>query len=134
MKKQTVWLLIVLVGVFFVFLVIVKGNSSPFPKLLAQVGVAVGVVPNPYNTLDAQLNQKQDQLNQQISDLVAREAAFASSAAATNSVSPMVWYLVVAIALVALLVLLNFYFDWRRSRHAQEVVPAAPNDPENPKE
>ena len=80
----------------------------------------VGVAPNPENTLNAQLNQEQGQLNQRAAALAAREAAFASSTAVADPVSPVIWYLTGAIAIVTLLVVLNFYFDWRRSRRPSE--------------
>ncbi len=89
--------------------------------LLAQVGLSVGVLPNPYNTLDAQLNQKQAYLNEEQSYLNAQEAALAStSAAASPLTSPLGWYLLAAIFALFVLVVLNFYFDLRRSRGAEE--------------
>jgi uncharacterized membrane protein YwaF len=123
MTKRTALLLIILVAVLSFVAVGARAPRSPFQFLLAQVGIVVGVAPNPYNTLDDQLNQERTQLNQQASDLAAQEAAFASSTAAANAVaSPAAWYLAVAIAVVALLVVLNFYLDWRRSRSAPGVA------------
>ena len=134
MKKQTVWFLIIFSGSLFLLFFVAGGRIMPFQNLLAQIGITVGVAPNPYNTLDAQLNQEQDRLNQQASDLAAREAALASSTAAANSASPAVWHLDVSIAVIALLVSLNFYLDWRRSRRALKAAPAAPDGIKEPKE
>ena len=117
MRKQTALLLIVLAGALSFIAIGARAPRSPFQSFLAQVGIVVGVAPNPYNTLNDQLNQKQAQLDQQAADLAAQEAAFASStAAAAAAPSPAVGYLAAAIAVVALLVILNFYLDWRRSR------------------
>lgn len=92
-----------------------------FRALLAQVGVAVGIAPNPYNTLDAQLTAKQAQLDEEQADLAAREAAFASTTASTTPMSnpSTVWYLVMALGVLAFLVGLNFYMDWRRSQRSE---------------
>ena len=131
MRKQTVLLLIILLSAFSLFLAVAPGRTLPFPELLAQVGVVVGVAPNPYNTLAEQLDQEKIQLDQQSSTLRMEEAAFEQSIAAADAGSPAIWYLAGAIALVALLVLMNFYFDLRRSHTA----PAAPViDLEKPKE
>jgi predicted PurR-regulated permease PerM len=134
MRNQTVWLLVVLLGAFSVFLITPEGQLLPFERLVAQVGITVGVAPNPYNTLNDQLAQKQDQLNQEASDLAAQEEAMASTTAQAAPTPAIVWYLVAAIIVILLLVLLNFYFDWRRSHAKTEGVSAVPSDPEKPKE
>ena len=134
MKKQTVWLLVVLLGVFSAFLLVVTGNAIPFQKKLADVGITLVIPANPYNTLASQLDQEQTQLNQEAADLAARQAAFASSTTTASAASPALWYLVVAIAVLAVLVLLNFYFDWRRSRRERVVDIVMPSEPEKPKE
>jgi len=96
------------------------------------VGVTLGVAPNPYNTLNDQLAQKQIQLDEQQADLAAREAAFASSTAADIGGTPMaalVGYLAIAVGALALFVGLNFYLDWRRSRGAVPgEIPPPPRD------
>jgi hypothetical protein len=122
MSKQTLWLLGVFAGISFMFLFAGTGGSPSLPSLLAQVGITVGVPSNPYNTLAAQLGQQQNQLNQQAADLAAREAAFTSSTAdVANASSPEVSYLGYAVIVVSLLVFVNFYLDWRRSRRAKAV-------------
>lgn len=135
MRKQTAWLLIILLGTFLTFLVVAKGRVVPFPKMLAQVGIEVGVAPNPYNTLASELDQEQTQLTQEKADLDARETALASSTVAATTASPAVWYLTLAIAILALLVLANFYFDWRRAQ--RDIMPPPPHpqpqSPESPR-
>ena len=129
MKIQTAWLLIALIAALSFVAVGANAPRAPFHTLLAQVGIVVGVAPNPYNSLDAQLNQKQDQLNQQAADLAAQQAAFASSTAAANdAMAPTVWYLSIAIAIIALLLILNFYFDWRRMRREKKIGSVAVSD------
>jgi len=120
MRKQTVLLLIMLLGASLVLLFVARARVASLQDLMAQIGITVGVAPNPYNTLNDQLNQEQNQLNQQASDLAAREAALVSSTAAASAAPPETWYLAAAIATVALLVILNFYLDWRRSRIIEE--------------
>ncbi len=119
MRKRTVLLLIMLAGVACVFFFVARGRVASLPSLMAQIGITVGVAPNPYNTLNDQLNQEQNQLNQQAADLAAREAALASSTAAADAVSYTDWYLSAGIAAVAILVSLNFYLDWRRAKREE---------------
>ena len=123
MSNRTVWFLIIFLGATFSLLFFSGGKILSPTKLTAQVGLLVGIAPNPYNTLNAQLQQQQSQLNQQAADLAAREAAFASSTNVSVSASPMIWYLTVAVIIIGLLVCANFYLDWRRSRRAAEEPP-----------
>jgi len=127
MRKQTVLLLIILLGAFSAFLFVARGRATSFQGLMAQIGITVGVAPNPYNTLN-------DQLNQEASDLAAREAALASSTASPASAPRTDWRLAAAIAFIALLVILNFFLDWRRSRSIPASAPPLPGDREIPKE
>lgn len=129
MRRQTAWLLIVLVGVSFMFFFVGRGRVPSLPDVMAQIGITVGVAPNPYNTLNEQLSQEQDQLNQQAADLAAREAALASSTAAVQTAPPTNWYVDGAIVFVALLVCLNFYLDWRRDRREEAVRQVIPEPP-----
>ena len=91
--------------------------SAPWNRFLGQVGVTLGVAPNPYNTLNEQLNAKQLQLDEQATDLAAREAALNEGSATSSSGitnSPVVGYLAIAIGILAFFVGLNFILDWRR--------------------
>lgn len=131
MTKRTAWFLIVFLGASFSLVFIGAPEVMPPSRLLAQVGVVVGIAPNPYNTLNDQLQQEQTQLNQQAADLAAREAAFASNTAsgsASSSASPAVWYLAIAVAIMAVLVILNFYFDWRLLQRISSRPPTPPQD------
>ncbi|HVN26508.1 MAG TPA: hypothetical protein VMT99_02540 [Candidatus Paceibacterota bacterium] len=106
-------------------------ESSTAGRMLAQVGVTLGIEPNPYNTLNAQLDAKQTQLEMEQADLEAQKEALASDTAASSAAasSPLMRYLIVIVGILALLVGLNFYFDWRRSEreanHDEDRGPAA---------
>ena len=92
-------------------------QSSGVSNFLAQVGVTIGIQPNPYNTLNEQLNARQTQLDEEQADLASREAALTSStgtSAVSASATPS--YLMLAVGVLTFLVGLNFYFDWLRTR------------------
>ena len=92
--------------------------------LPGDVGVTLGVAPNPYNTLNEELNAKQAQIDAEQANLQAQEVALASTSASTTAAaSPTFNYLVIAVGVLALLVGLNFYFDWRRSRGVKQLPP-----------
>jgi preprotein translocase subunit SecF len=113
-----------LLGAISSLLLFSGGRVAAPSRLLAQIGIAVGIAPNPYNTLNEQLQQQQTELNQQAADLAAREAAFASSTgAATAAESPVIWYLAIAIAIIGILVFLNFYFEWQYFRRTPKGPP-----------
>ncbi len=94
-------------------------------RTLAQIGVTIGVAPNPYNTLNTQLDAKQAQINQEQADLAVREAVFASTTAASGlaSETPAIWYLTAAVGVLAFLVGLNYFLDWRRSLRGPMLPP-----------
>ena len=98
-----------------------NGTVPPLTGMLAQVGVVVGVAPNPYNTLNDQLDQKQLAIDQEQADLAAREAALASTTQNSSAMpSAYTWSLGIAVVVLALLVILNFYLDWRRERGSSQ--------------
>lgn len=78
----------------------------------AVVGISTGVAPNPYNTLAAQLDSKQQELDERESRLERLE----SKAIEREQDAQWAFYSLVASALLFLLVAANFYFDARRSR------------------
>lgn len=98
----------------FAFLIFAFSRNSP--ALLAQsadsslaaasMTVSAGVAPNQYNTLAAQLQQKEAQLDQEQNSIQQQSA----------SVDMLgVYSLLISLALF-ILVAFNFYFDWKRSR------------------
>ena len=90
--------------------------------MLGQIGINVGVLPNQYNTLNQALDQKQAYLNEREAYLNSREGAIGSSTpvaqASVAESDPLVWSFIVGMALLTVLVMLNFYFDWKRGRRA----------------
>lgn len=131
LKKALIFTLIVIVGLV-VFLTASHVKLAFFGEtMLAQVGVSVGIAPNPYNTIDAQLNQKSAYLDERQAYLDAEQAALASSTAAANSPegNPFLLYLTIAVAGLATLVILNFYFDWRRGRKKGSPMQSPPQTP-----
>lgn len=131
LKKAALFALIVLAGLLLFGIASRTKLAYLDQTFLAQVGVSVGVLPNQYNTLNDQLNQKAAYLDERQAYLDAQQAALASSTAALNSPSgnPYLAYLTVAIAGLAVLVLLNFYFDWRRSRRKEKSSSGPPAVP-----
>ncbi len=107
----------VVVGSTF-FIARTPGGFAPAKSMLAQVGVVVGVAPNPYNTLNAQLSQEKTQLDMEAADLASQKAALASQAAKGSpaSSSAVPWYLMVAVGIAAFFVGLSFHLGARRER------------------
>ncbi len=88
--------------------VIVKNASSMLGS--ASVGTNAAVDENPFNTLAQQLVNKERELQERESVLDQREFVLDARDA------PLALYSLVMGFVVCLLVLANFYFDWRRSR------------------
>jgi hypothetical protein len=76
----------------------------------AEVGVSMGVAPNPYNTAAAELAAKQSELD-------AREALIRANDGGSLAGTRMLaaGSFIVSI-LVLMLVAMNYYMDWRRDR------------------
>lgn len=130
-KKALIFTLIVIVGLL-VFLTASRVKLAFFGEtMLAQVGVSLGIPPNPYNSLNDQLNQKSAYLDERQAYLDAEQAALASSTAAANSPAgnPFLLYLTVAVIGLAVLVILNFYFDWRRAHKKRNMTQPSPKTP-----
>lgn len=93
------------------FATVAKGSENLFAN--AVVGVFAGVAENPYNSLAQQLQEKED-------ELAAREAALATKELSNESTNSLFgslggWSLFVS-SILLILLLVNFYFDIRRSR------------------
>lgn len=109
--------ILVLAGLLFLYSiltvnVVVVAQSAQHMVASAVVGTSAAVPPNPYNTLDQQLLEKQTRLN-------AREAALYARENSDGELSSRdVWgvYSFVMSAVLVVLVGVNFYFDLRRGR------------------
>lgn len=88
----------------------------------ASVSVSAGVPPNPINTLNEQLNQKAAQLDVQQKHIQDLQQTLSATASANDRLG---LYSLFASALLLLLVLANFYFDWRRN-HGKDDTLAKP--------
>lgn len=89
------------------------GISDMFAN--ASVAVTAGVDPNPYNSVAAQLQEKERMLNE-------REAQLANSSHSSSEPDSLaLWSLLVSSALFVL-VALNFYLDWRRGHTVNPLV------------
>ncbi len=102
-----------LVFSFYFFSYLLKTTPAVLLKyLLAQASPAVGVqikVPeNPYNTLAQQLKEKEITLQEREKILAQKEALI------TSTVFSLIGFLFV-------LIILNFYFDWRHRKIAASI-------------
>ncbi len=88
--------------------VVVKSASSMLGS--AAVGMSATVDENPFNSLAQQLVNKERELQARESGLDQREIVLDAREA------PLAFYSLMLGLAVCLLVLANFYFDWRRSR------------------
>lgn len=109
--------ILVLAGLLFLYSLLtvnvsVVAQSAQYMVASAIVGTSAAVPPNPYNTLDQQLLEKQTRLNE-------REAALAVRENSSNTLSSQdLWgvYSFVMSAVLVVIVGINFYFDLRRGR------------------
>jgi hypothetical protein len=116
-KKRTfIDISVITCAILFVALSI-YGNLSLGPKefareLGAAVGASAGVLPNEYNTLAQSLLKKEAEVNQRAAALAEREAAVMRQG---DEKSTKLVFVVLSVGgLLLVLILLNFYLDWRR--------------------
>lgn len=93
-------------------------SEGPFPTVpnLTLVGAAIGVTitvePNAYNIIAEQLKNKEE-------DLIERERVIGESERANQATSQhqdkILQYLLGVIGMLIVLILLNFFLDWRRA-------------------
>lgn len=101
-----------------VFVLLVSfGSLSLGPKQFARelgaaVGASAGVLPNEYNTLAQALLKKETEVNQREAALAEREAAVLREGGEKNT--KLIFVVLSVGGLLLVLILLNFYLDWRR--------------------
>ncbi len=103
-------------AIVFVFL-ISFGSISLGPKeftreLGSAVGASAGVLPNEYNTLAQSLLKKETEVNQKEAALAEREAAVLHQGGEKDT--KLIFVVLSVGVLLLVLILLNFYLDWRR--------------------
>jgi hypothetical protein len=113
-----VYFLVFITISFFYYLGLQPVNVSKFigAKMGRAVGMSISVPENPFNHLALQLDEKQSRLAVQENDLEKRELALTS----INSGPQYKLIIVLATGIVVLfiLILLNFYFDYRRRKQS----------------
>ncbi|MAF79583.1 hypothetical protein CL629_00690 [bacterium] len=117
MRKKTK-LLTAFLGVLIIMMgthIILRTNPKLLKNsLLGQVGVMVGVEPNPYNSIAQQLDEKEKELVQKEEELKIREETLNTEAVNINE---QLLYLIIGVAGVLFVLLgTNFYLDWRRKQ------------------
>lgn len=90
----------------------IQSSTFMYVRALAAVGVQATVEPNGWNTLAAQIDAKQKELDAREAALSTREQALQAESSA-GFLSPE-WYTTILALILLILVLLNFYLDWRR--------------------
>lgn len=118
MSKPTIILLTLFLIIVALVLMQVTFNASPLAisiYLLAQIGVSVSVEPNPFNTLAGQLQEKEEALLEKEGNLIERENFLTERTMEGRSKknSTLIYLLAVA-GVLLILILLNFYLDYRR--------------------
>lgn len=110
-----------LIGVFSLIVILILLQSifhlSPatFEKyFMAQIGVTVGVLPNSFNTLAQQLSEKESTLSAKEQEIQQKEIALREKEEEKTQESRILFYLSVVGGILFILVLLNFYLDYRR--------------------
>lgn len=90
----------------------VRSGALVFSQTLAAVGVKASVEPNVWNNLAAQIDAKQKELDAREAALSTKEQALEASGSSSRLLSPE-WYTTALALILLVLVLLNFYLDWR---------------------
>jgi hypothetical protein len=101
MARKTFGIFLVMVAAGFITVGVfgARHDAAFFRMLPAQVGVTLGIAPNPYNTLNDQLNAKQQQTRPGAGELGCRSVRRSRRArpGVQSGSSPLVGYLVIAV-------------------------------------
>ena len=93
----------------------VVGNARD--NLASVIGVSAGVLPNKYNTLAQQLEETKQELDKREQKLIERKASLEVRASEGNTAqNKTVLYGIAISSVLFILVVINFYLDWRRRR------------------
>jgi len=121
----------IITGIVTILLIVVFGYSwasfkvNPFDitgYLVAQVGSSMGVSmsvsENPFNTLAQQLEEKEAQLQEKEEALEQREASSGSRDFSEEG-RIILWLISGLLIILFILILLNFYFDYKRTKYVK---------------
>jgi len=114
MKKT--YIMIIAVGVIAAGILAVYFNSAAggmFRQLGSVVGMYAGVEPNEYNLLAQQLDQRNKELDAREAELAQQEVLLKESVVSDRA---SIVYATAIGFLLLVLVVLNFYLDWKRGR------------------
>jgi hypothetical protein len=112
---RIVFLVFIICG-FFGVVGINPVNLSEFlgAKFGQAIGMSVSVPENPFNKIALQLQEKENSLNQREIELNKR--ADELSAGKSDSQNPLITYLMLGIFVLFILVLANYYLDFKRRK------------------
>ena len=82
-------------------------------RIGSAVGMSVSVQENPFNKLALQLKEKEDKLNQREEDLAARESVLNTP---NTFQAKLILFLAIGITVLFILVIVNFYLDYKRRK------------------
>ncbi len=110
---RIIFLIFIIIG-FFGVIGINPVNLSEFlgAKFGQAIGMSVSIPENPFNKLALQLQEKENKLNQREIEL--NKKADELSAGKTESQNPIIIYLMLGIIFLFILVMANYYFDYKR--------------------
>lgn len=104
------------------FLTSVSRGAASFGNFLgAQVGVSVGVAPNEFTKIAQEVTLKQEELEARELAIIEREKAL-EKREEVASIFNIEWYVTIMAFILLLLILLNFYLDWRRDYYPRETT------------
>jgi hypothetical protein len=92
---------------------VLSGGTTFINKIGAQVGISVGVSPNEFTKLAQEVTQKQAEIEAREIAVAEREKAL-ERREETSGIFSLELYVTVIAFILLILVLLNFYLDWRR--------------------
>jgi hypothetical protein len=112
---RILFLVLIIFG-FFGVIGINPVNLTEFfgAKFGQAIGMSVSIPENPFNKLALQLAEKENTLNQREIEL--NKKANELSAGKTDDQNPLITYLMLGIIFLFILVMVNYYFDYKRRK------------------
>jgi hypothetical protein len=112
---RIIFLLLIIFG-FFGVVGINPVNLSQFlgAKFGQAIGMSVSIPENPFNKLALQLKEKEERLNAREAELAKRENVLTTSGVPAGNQDKLVFYLMIGIIILFILVVANYYLDYKR--------------------